>query len=62
MIKDDFHCCKNVFSFSLGFKVSCALHFLGFSFHHQSTMNVNIGNKFMNGVTKDGEGFFKICN
>jgi hypothetical protein len=40
--------------------VFCALHFLGFNFHRQSTMNVDIEFLFMNGMTKDGEGFFKF--
>jgi hypothetical protein len=42
--------------FNLEFKVFCVLHFSRFSFHCQSTMNVNSQNVCMNGVTKDGEG------
>jgi hypothetical protein len=54
-----FHCCRIFFSFffNLKFKVFCVLHFLRFSFHYQSIMNVNSQNVYMNGVRKYGEGF-----
>jgi len=52
---------KNFYSlftfFNLGFKVFCILHFLAFSFHCQSTMNVSSEDLFMNGMIEDGEGF-----
>ncbi len=34
----------------------CVLHLLRFSFHCQSTMNVDNQNVCMNGMTNDGEG------
>jgi hypothetical protein len=62
MIKDHFHCCRSVFSFNLGFKVFCALQFLGFSFHRQFTMNVDIEKTIYEWSDKRWGGISFICN